>query len=167
MNINDDRIKEWSLALCDQLSSVFQLNIHFKKMNASEHLYRDFIVDQPNQMLGVMSEYLDTNQSFLVATPLATIVGATTCFFSKDIQGAQTNITSLSYIESFFASQFINNVQTAFDSKNIAVKFLKSETDCTLIHPFHDEDLVKTYQFDWEINDQKYGELFLCHSQNF
>ncbi len=167
MNLTDDKIKDWALTVCDQLSSIFQLNIHFKNFKTDELIYSNFIQQNQSKMIGVVSEFDDTHETILLTTDLSAIIGTTTCFFSKDIQNKTIYNDQLTFVESCFSKKIIQQFHDAFDQKKIPINHVKSEIDLNLIHPFHIDDLIKMYCFDWEINEKKYGEMMICHAHIF
>ena len=162
--IDEDSIKQWSLTFSDLISAKLKANISFKDFESEEIIYNEFLENTNTPHWITLCEDHETQQSLIVALNYTCIIATTHNFFSNSAKIEQEAIKSLSYTERFIAEELSDEIISAFTSNDLHLRFIRNESQMDLIRPFHEDDAITIYKFNYSINNEHYGELKVCHS---
>ena len=161
----EENILKWSLSLSDTLSTLFKYNIYFKDFKSKETLYADFVNNTPYPQWVNLFEYSETSNSIIVLIPYTSIIYTTTHFFSKIKTSINKNTQTLSFTEQFIAKKLSHTIESQFNQNDFSLSLKRQEGSLHLVRPFHDNQLITSNTFSWDIDSTDCGELVLCHSQ--
>tara|TARA_Y100001935_G_scaffold210729_1_gene180737 strand:- start:7430 stop:7936 length:507 start_codon:yes stop_codon:yes gene_type:complete len=162
--IDEDSVKQWSLTLSDLISAKLKANISFKDFDSEEIIFNEFLEQHTEPLWTTLCEDSGNQQAFIVTMNYRSIIASTNNFFSNSAKIHTDDIHRLSVTERFIANEISSDIIQAFESNEINMRFLRNESQLSLIRPFHEDESITIYKFNWSINNENYGELKLCHS---
>ena len=162
--IDEDSIKQWSLTLSDLISAKLKANIGFKDFESEEIIYSEFLEQTNEPQWITLCEDPSNQQSIIVTVNYRSIIASTNNFFSNSAKLQQEEISNLSFTERFIAEEISTEIIEAFKSNELNLTFIRNESELSLIRPFHEDESITIYKFNWSINNENYGEIKLCHS---
>ena len=162
--INDENIKQWSLNLSDQLSAKLKSNISFKDFDTEELIFREFIDQINGPCWTTLCENSGNQQAVIITMNYQCIIATTNIFFSNSANINHEKKESLTFTERFIAGEISNEIIQAFETNDLTIKFTRNEPQFNLIRPFHEDESITIYTFNWLINNDHYGKIKLCHS---
>lgn len=162
--IDKDSVKQWSLTLSDLISAKLKANISFKDFDSEEIIFNEFLEQHTEPLWTTLCEDSGNQQALIVTMNYRSIIASTNNFFSNSAKIHTDNIHRLSVTERFIANEISSDIIHAFESNEINMRFLRNESQLSLIRPFHEDVSITIYKFNWSINNENYGELKLCHS---
>ena len=162
--IDEDSVKQWSLTFSDLISAKLKANISFKDFESEEVIYNDFLEKNTEPHWITLCEDPANQQSIIIAMNYTSIIATTNNFFSNTTKIHQEEIIKLSYTERFVAEEVSNEIIEAFSSNELTLRFIRNESQLNLVRPFHEDESITIYKFNFSINNENYGELKVCHS---
>ena len=162
--LDEEKVKAWGLTVCDSISTKLKANLSLKNLTNEEVIYTDFLNKYPKQQWVVLCEDIHTNKSLIIALDYQAIISTTNNFFSSGPELVDEPSERLSFTERHIAKQISNDALTSFTTNNLDIKFIRNETDIQLVQPFHEDESISVYTYEWSINNQAFGALRLCHS---
>jgi hypothetical protein len=162
--IDEEHIRKWGLDFTDLISTKLKSNITFKNFKGEEVLYSEFILknDQPKWV--TLCEERKNQQTLIITIDFKSIIACTNNFFSEliNIQGDIPN--KLTFSEDFIADEITTEIVNAFGANQLEVELIRNEKGLDLVHPFHEDESITVYTYDWTIDNENYGVINLCHS---
>ena len=162
--LDEDKVKEWGLSVCDSISTKLKTNLNLKNLTNEEIIYSDYIEKTNLHQWIILCEDVETQKSLIVTLDYSAIISTTNNFFSTgpDLNGEPSQ--RLSFTEHYIGKQISDEILTSFTTNNIELKFIRNETDIQLVQPFHEDESISLYAYEWAINNQAFGALRVCHS---
>lgn len=162
--IDEEQIRKWGLAFSDLVSTKLKLNITFKNFNGEEILYSEFIEKSGKSKWITLCEEKTNNQTFIIAIDYFSILGCTNNFFAEYALLDKNIPDALSFSEKFIANELSNEVLPAFSGNELDIGIIRNEEGLSLVHPFHEDESITVYSYEWTIDNQPFGALNICHS---
>jgi flagellar motor switch protein FliM len=162
--IDDDSVKQWSLTLSDLISAKLKANISFKDFDSEEIIFNEFLEQHTEPLWTTLCEDSDNQHALMVTMNYTSIIASTNNFFSNSAKIHTDDRHRLSVTERFIANEISNDIIQAFEMNEMNIRFLRNESQLSLIRPFHEDESITIYKFNWAMNNDHYGELKLCHS---
>lgn len=162
--IDEEQIRKWGLVYSDLISTKLKLNITFKNFSGEEIIYNEFITKNGESKWITLCEEKTNNQTFIVTIDYISILGCTNKFFTDSTLLDKTVPKMLSFSEKFIANELSSEILPAFSSNELDIEFIRNEEELRLVHPFHEDESITVYKYEWTIDNQPFGVLNLCHS---
>ena len=162
--IDEEKVKEWGLTVCDSVSTKLKVNLNLKNLSNEEIIYNDYINKTNLYQWVVLCEEVESQKSLIVALDYSAIISTTNNFFSNGPELFGEPSQRLSFTERYMGKQISDEILTSFTTNNIEIKFIRNETDIQLVQPFHEDESISLYSYEWSINNKAFGALRLCHS---
>ena len=162
--IDEEKVKAWGLTVCDSVSTKLKANLNLKNLSNEEIIYGDYIEKTNQNQWVVLCEEVETQKSLMVALDYTALISTTNNFFSSGPELIDEPSQRLSFTERFIGKKVSDEILTSFTSNDMAIKFIRNETDIQLVQPFHEDESISLYSYEWTINNQAFGALRLCHS---
>jgi len=162
--IDEEHIRKWGLSFSDLISTKLKLNITFKNFRGEELLYSEYITKNEQSQWISLCEEEGNNQTFIVSIDYQSILACTNNFFSNSASLNSNLPQNLSFSEKFIANELSNEILPAFFNNELTVKFIRNEEELKMVHPFHEDESITVYSYDWTIDNEPFGVLNLCHS---
>ena len=162
--IDEDRVKQWSLTLSDLISAKLKANISFKDFESEEIIFSEFLEQSTEPLWTTLCEDPGNQQAIIVTMNYKSIIASTNNFFSNTANVNDDSLNKLSFTERFIAEEISAEIIEAFENNELNMRFIRNESQLSLIRPFHEDESITIYKFNWSINNENYGELKLCHS---
>ena len=159
-----DNIKKWALLFCDSISTQLKTNIAFKNGLKKEMKYHDFTQYSANKTFVILCENVKQKQPVIITLNYTCITQTTQAFFSNEIIPVEKS--TLSTVETFFATTLSKYAIQSFENIGFPIQFIRNELALNLVHPFHDEEPITTYQYEWMNNNHSSGVLSICLSHD-
>jgi hypothetical protein len=162
--IDEDHIKQWSLLFSDLISAKFKSNISFKDFESEEVIYSEFLSETVEPHWVTLCEDTTDHQPIIVAMSYPCLVATTNRFFSTSAKIYKEEIKALSFTERFIGEEISNEIVPAFATHDMQLTFIRNEMNLGLVRPFHEDDSITIYKFNWAIENETMGEMKVCHS---
>ncbi|MEK9728245.1 MAG: hypothetical protein VW397_09105 [Candidatus Margulisiibacteriota bacterium] len=162
-DIDEEKVRNWGLTFSDLISTKLKTNINFKNLAGEEVIYSEFITKNQQSKWISLYEETENQQSMIITIDYKAIIACTNHFFSTNSSG-ELDHAHLSFTEEFIAQEVCNEILQSFTDNNIAAKFIRNEPELNLVHPFHEDESITVYTYEWTIGSKNFGALNLCHS---
>ena len=162
--IDEDSVKQWSLTFSDLISAKLKANISFKDFESEEIIYNEFLENTTEPHWITLCEDPTNQQSIIIAMNYTSVIATTNNYFSNTAKIQQEEINNLSYTEQFIAEEISSEIIEAFTTNELTLRFIRNESQLNLVRPFHEDESITIYKFNFSINNENYGELKICHS---
>ena len=81
--IDEEKVKEWGLTVCDSVSTKLKVNLNLKILSNEEIIYNDYINKTNLYQWVVLCEEVESQKSLIVALDYSAIISTTNNFFSQ------------------------------------------------------------------------------------
>ena len=162
--IDEEKVRNWALTFSDIISTKLKTNISFKNFKSEEVIYNEFIQKNTQGKWISLCEENDKQQPLIITIDYTSIIASTNNFFSSLTSVEEQDTSKLSFTETFIAKEVSNEIVQSFLDNNLNVNFIRNEPELSLVHPFHEDESITVYTYDWSIGNEQFGALNLCHS---
>ena len=144
--------------------SKIKSKYYFKDFESEEIIYNEFLEATTEPHWVTLCEDPSSQQSIIIAISYSSVISTTNNFFSNSAKIHLEEINKLSFTERFIGEEISSEIVPAFNTQELNLRFIRNEPQLNLVRPFHDDDSITIYKFNWSIDNENFGGLKVCNS---